>query len=159
MDYQVIDTNVLMASNGVDTHADRDCQQACAQRLKATQDHSTLVLDTGWEILGEYQRRLARGQPNYPGYIFFTWAARTAPGLRITLTPDETRTFKEFPPNEDLADFDEDDRKFVAAASEASRSGPTCLVNALDGDYEYHKSALEAVGVQVDELCPQHIGS
>ncbi len=67
--------------------------------------------------------------------------------------------FAEFPDGSELTNFDNNDRKFVAAASEASRLGATRLVNALDRDYEEHRTALDAAGINVDELCPQHINT
>jgi len=159
MELQVIDTNVLVAANGADTHAGRSCQLACARRLSETKNNDVLVLDSDRYILGEYQRNMPSGASNSPAYLFFTWASRTTPRLLINLTPHDTRTFAQFPSNPLLGTFDEDDRKFVAAATVAQRTGPTVLVNALDRDYSEHGDALRREGIRVDELCPQHIGS
>ena len=59
--------------------------------------------------------------------------------------------------NDGLMSFDINDRKFVAAASEASRTAPVQIVNAVDNDYAEHRLALEEASIRVDELCPQHI--
>ena len=59
--------------------------------------------------------------------------------------------------NDGLMSFDISDRKFVAAASEASRTAPVQIVNAVDNDYAEHRLALEEASIRVDELCPQHI--
>ncbi len=157
MDLQVIDTNVLVAANGTDTHADKLCQLTCARRLQDTQINAVLVLDAQRNILLEYQRRVGSGNPNTPAKRFFVWASQTAPRLGVQLTPHATRVFAEFPPSEGLRNFDEDDRMFVAAAIVASQSGATVLANALDNDYAEHQTALREAGIRVDELCPQHI--
>lgn len=157
MDLQVIDTNVLVAANGIGTHADTRCQLACAQRLQETQDNEVLVLDLQWRILREYQRKIGDGTPNSPAKRFFVWASQTTPRLGVPLTHHATRTFVEFPTSDGLRDFDQDDRMFVAAAAVASQSAPTRLANALDNDYAEHQTTLQEVGIQVDELCPQHI--
>lgn len=157
MDLQVVDTNVLVAANGIDTHADPVCERRCAQRLRQIQIDNVLVLDSSWEILGEYQGHLASGPLDLPGNLFFSWAARVEPKVRVTLTPVDDNTFVEFPMNDGLMSFDINDRKFVAAASEASRTAPVQIVNAVDNDYSEHQTGLEEAGIRVDELCPQHL--
>lgn len=159
MDLQVIDTNVLVAANGSDTHADRVCQLACAQRLQETQDNAVLVLDAQRNIMREYQRRIASALRYSPAKIFFVWASKTAPRLSVELTPHPTRTFTEYPSSDGLRHFDEDDRMFVAAAAVASEVALTVLVNALDNDYREHLTHLEEANIRVDELCPQHLGT
>lgn len=157
MDFHVVDTNVLVAANGVSTHADPECQRSCAQLLREIQIQNVLVLDSNWAILGEYRSGIAPGPSNCPGNLFFLWAARVEPRVRVILTPAEDWTFAEFPMNDGLVSFDINDRKFVAAAAVASQSGPTVVANALDNDYAEHQMALQEAGIRVDELCPQHI--
>lgn len=157
MDLQVIDTNVLVAANGTETHADQACTLACARRLQETQDNAVLVLDAQRNIMREYQRRIGSESRNTAAKRFFVWASRTAPGLDVQLTPHANRVFEEFPPSDRLRDFDEDDRMFVAAAAVASQSRPTVLANALDNDYAEHRAALQEAGIPVEELCPHHL--
>lgn len=61
--------------------------------------------------------------------------------------------FEEFPGDEELADFDRQDRKFVAVAL-TSVNDPTIL-NAVDSDWWDHLEALNNNGVKVEFLCPE----
>ena len=59
----------------------------------------------------------------------------------------------EFPEDSDLADFDWNDRKFVAVACAAGTSPP--ILNASDTDWLRHHEALGRHGVRVNFLCPE----
>ena len=43
----VVDTNVAMAANGRDTHADLECQLDCIEKLAAICREAVVVLDDG----------------------------------------------------------------------------------------------------------------
>ncbi len=70
---------------------------------------------------------------------------------RFPVTPaqDENIGFKELPKNT----FDHADRKFLAVAVVAKAK----VLNATDSDWAEHKNLMAELGVDVEELCPQHI--
>ena len=54
----VVDTNVAMAANGRETHADARCQLACVERLKSLAAGEVVAIDDRGLILHEYRGRL-----------------------------------------------------------------------------------------------------
>lgn len=56
--------------------------------------------------------------------------------------------FEELPPNS----LDPDDRKFLAVAIVAQAP----ILNATDTDWNQHADLLDALGVTVDQLCPEY---
>ena len=69
----------------------------------------------------------------------------------MTRSDDNRRGFEELPDN----DFDPSDRKFLAVAVVANAA----VLNAVDSDWSEHEALMEDLGVNVEELCPQHIAS
>lgn len=69
---------------------------------------------------------------------------------RVAITPsaDDGRGFEELPENR----LDRADRKFLAVAVVAN----AVILNATDSDWDEHKALTEALGVQVDQLCPRY---
>lgn len=160
MRYAVVDTNVLVVANGGASHVDSSCRNAAEKELQTVQQLGSLVLDHGWEILREYGRNVdGDGRRDAAGDLFFKWAASSASSprvRRVRLTPHPERGYREFPSDSRLERFDNDDRKFVAAAV-ASGTGETRLLNASDSDYWLHRIPLKDAGIRVKELCPQVI--
>jgi hypothetical protein len=70
--------------------------------------------------------------------------------LLVSITPvdDETCGFAELPPNA----LDNSDRKFLTVALVAK----TTICNALDTDWHESSIFIEALGVKVKQLCPEH---
>ncbi|MCY4636784.1 MAG: hypothetical protein OXG04_20165 [Acidobacteria bacterium] len=52
----VVDTNVAMAANGRETHADARCQLACVERLKSLAAGEVVAIDDRGLILDEFDR-------------------------------------------------------------------------------------------------------
>jgi len=153
----VVDTNVAVAANGRDTHAGLPCQVACIEFLQkvvsAGSRHQMFLDDLGL-ILGEYRGRLNhRGAPG-TGDIFYKflhdhlYSARKVVRVSITPVNDETRGFDELPPNS----FDKNDRKFLAVALVSSAT----VCNAVDTDWHEHSAFIAALGVTVNQICPEH---
>ena len=69
----------------------------------------------------------------------------------MEIHPHTEREFVEFPEDQRLADFDRDDRKFVAVALASGASPP--IVNATDTDWWEHRDALSEHSVNVRFLC------
>ncbi|MCY3561180.1 MAG: hypothetical protein OXH20_08455 [bacterium] len=153
---KVVDTNVLVVANGRDTHASDECKRAAVSALIGVKDSSSLIVDAGRRILGEYRKHCDQsGQPGL-GDEFFRWAFDHAAFLHaVKLTENEDRGFEEFPDDPALAGFDPDDRVFVAVSAAARIDN--VILNAVDSDYKLHCGGLAAVGVVVEELCPNEL--
>ena len=55
----VVDTNVAVAANRKNTHADLECQMACVTKLKDVCRDTIIVLDNSNLIFDEYKDRLS----------------------------------------------------------------------------------------------------
>lgn len=150
----VVDTNVAIAANRRDTHADEHCQLACIDRLEHVARQGVVAVDQSGLIIDEYAGRLSRsGQPGM-GDAFFKhildhqWHDNRVRQVPLTASDDERKGFEELPENS----FDRSDRVFlaVAVASEA------IVLNATDSDWAEHAGLMGELGVEVEQLCPQH---
>ena len=148
----VVDTNVAVAANGRDTHADEDCRRTCVNRLEAVIRDGIVAVDAGGSILDEYAGRLDwSGAPGVGDAFFkhvFNHQYSGQRVLRVTVTPtvDDRRGFEELPENS----FDPSDRKFLAVAVVADAP----VVNATDSDWRENDDLIASLGVEVHELCP-----
>lgn len=154
---KVIDTNVLVVAEGDRTDAGDRCQEAAAQKLLDVRDKDSLVLDSSWEILGEYERGLRGGRASGPGGLFYIWAVSTGGHKYVEIKTHSDRGFEAFPTDPRLKTFYHDDRKFVAAAIVSGRT-KTHIVNAVDSDYSLHQEVFRDTGVVIQELCPEELG-
>ena len=151
----VVDTNVAIAANGKQTHADVSCQLACVKKLNSLVSEGQLAVDDKDLIFDEYRRCLNfSGAPGVGDAFFkhiFYNQYRGDRIRRVAVTPssDCCRGFEELPRN----NFDPADRKFLAVAVVAS----AVVLNATDCDWREHKPLLEDLEVKVQELCPQHV--
>jgi hypothetical protein len=157
----VVDTNVVMVASRLTPQADDQCINACIGRLAAIKSTGGLLVDDLGLVLQEYTRNLGHsGQPG-AGHAFAKWAhdhqAIPEKVKRVAVTQradDGWRRFNEFPDEPNLAAFDRSDQKFVAVALASGENPP--ILNAVDSDWWNHRTALNAVGVNVEFLCPQH---
>lgn len=153
----VVDTNVAMAANGRDTHASLTCQYACTvflEELISPMKRTHIILDEQGLIFGEYRSRLSyKGQPDVGDMFFKYLHDHMYLGKKIRLVPItpiavENRSFNELPPNS----VDKNDRKFLAAAVVAGAE----IVNAVDTDWHEQIIFVTGLGVNVQQLCPEH---
>ena len=150
----VVDTNVAIAANGRNTHADPQCQSACIEKLEAVVKNQVIAVDDQGAIVGEYAKHLNHsGEPGVGDTFFkhvFNNQYQGARVRRVPVTPseDEGRGFEELPPNS----FDPSDRKFVAVAVAAG----AVVLNATDSDWDEHAPLMSHLAVEVRQLCPQH---
>lgn len=158
MTSSVVDTNVLVVANAASEGIGVACQLAAVEVLSAIKSSNSLTLDAGREMLAEYSKHCCHaGQPGV-GDEFFRWTVENAALVEtVDLTSHEERRFEQFPEDPDLAQFDWDDRVFVAAVLASPSSAQ--IENAVDSDYAHHAAALEAHGVRVHELCPDMLKS
>lgn len=149
----VVDTNVLVAANGRDTHADEKCHERCVEQLEHIAKHCVVVVDCCDLIVEEYMKH-ASFRPLGVGDAFLkhVFNNRFNPArvrrVRITRNDDDRRGFEELPANH----LDRADRKFLATAV----VGKAPILNAIDSDWDEQKELTTEVGVEVRQLCPQH---
>jgi hypothetical protein len=157
----VVDTNVPMGANGK-SHADPACVVACVEALTIVQSKGLIVLDDKMFILKEYIDRLRMSGEPGAGDAFMKWVWNVQGDEnrceRVVVTPLDDNggeNYAEFPNDHELADFDRNDRKFVAVAL-SSLKNPVVL-NALDSDWATSHDALVRNGLTIRFLCPQHV--
>lgn len=151
----VVDTNVAIAANGRNTHANLACQLVCTefiQGLISPMKRTKIVLDMQGLIFDEYSVHLSyKGKPDV-GDIFFKYLhdhmhlGKKVRLISITPIEDENRGFNELPHNS----VDKSDRKFLAAAVTAGAR----IVNAVDTDWHEQRTFVAGLGVNVQQLCP-----
>ena len=117
-------------------------------------EQGTVAVDDKDAILKEYVNHLSRSRVRGVGSLFFVHVIRNlyveTRVQRIAVTPidDERRSFEELPEN----NFDMSDRKFLAVAVSAE----AVVLNATDSDWGEQKELMDALGVEVEQLCRQH---
>ncbi len=151
-EYRVADTNVLIAANGRDTHADDRCQLNCIIAIDQIRADGIAALDDGGLIMGEYETYCNHsGRPGV-GDVFFKYlfdnqyAQSRVTLVAISPIDDPGRGFDELPENS----FDPSDRKFLAVAV----AGPATVINATDSDWSEQADLMGQLGVIVEQMCP-----
>jgi hypothetical protein len=112
-----------------------------------------LLLDSGWQILHEYQNKCnSDGQPG-PGDRFLLQLLRTHADPRrvrkVSITLRADGTYEEVPGF--LRNFDPADQKFVAVVVADGKKAT--IVNSTDSDWANESPALKRAGINVHELC------
>ena len=158
----IVDTNVPLVANGRADQASEDCVETCIDELmKITAGNVKLVLDDLRGIIGEYRNKLNPG--GFPGvgdaflkWVEINWANPQQCDL-VSVTPiDGLETnFQEFPTDLALADFDPDDRKFIAVALAHPEKPP--ILQAVDNQWWHYRDALHQNGVTVEFICEDDI--
>jgi hypothetical protein len=150
---RVFDENVLIVANGASEHADADCQLAAIATVLAARDDGSVLFS--YDFLEKYNKHCSHAGAPGVGDAFFVWLRDNAGTLpQVTLEWEDESPIG-FPPDKALADFDFDDRLWVAAV--IVHDEPACIVNCVDSDYSHCKKELDVHGVEVVELCPQHL--
>jgi hypothetical protein len=155
----VVDTNVIVVSNGKSDQAGPVCVLACVDVLEQIKNQGMIVLDDRSRILNEYKSNLSfSGQPGL-GDAFFKWIWQNQANPTVCERVEihsrgsdyEAENYYEFPDDPSLLKFDSSDRKFVAVAL-ASKNKPEVL-NAVDSDWWEFQSPLENYGIRIRFLC------
>ena len=153
----VIDTNVLIAANGLSEQVKGDNQLICINFLEDVKNHKGCVsVDSLNLIFDEYSNYCNhKGQPGV-GDAFFKWLFDNQ-GYetlceKVMITLDNERGLTEFPDDINLKGFDKSDRKFVAVALN-SQFNPL-IYNATDSDWKIFNNLLLSHGVIINQLCP-----
>ena len=158
----IVDTNVPLVANGKADQASEDCVETCIDRLmQITEGDVKLVLDDDRRIIGEYRNKLDPG--GFPGvgdaflkWVEINWANPQQCDL-VSITPIDgsEEDFREFPTDPTLADFDPDDRKFIAVALAHSEKPP--ILQAVDSAWWTYRDTLRQNGVTVEFICENDI--
>ena len=157
----IVDTNVAVVANGKSEQASEECVDTCIGRLEQIiRGETKLVLDADWIILGEYSRNLhLRGTE--VGDRFLTWCLRNRTNpeqcelVSVTPVTNLENEFEEFPKDSELANFDPDDRKFVAVAIAHCEKPP--ILQAVDSQWLDFRDVLLQHGVRVQFICEDDI--
>jgi len=155
----VVDTNVLLVAN--DQHGDvsPDCVETCVRRLLALQAEGVVVVDDGFRILGEYQRKARVSPAKGVGDLFLKWLLRNAGNPRhvqsVSISEHAADHFDEFPDHDLQLEFDPPDRKFVAVANSHPDKPP--IWQAADCKWLNWSAALAVTGISVDFLCTEDV--
>lgn len=153
----VVDTNVAVTANGINTHACIPCQLKCIEFLESstkTSSATRFVLDESGLIFEEYRSHLSfRGQPGL-GDAFFKYLHDYQyyenKVLRVAITPTGDRNgFSELPAN----NVDPSDQKFLAVALVSNAS----IINAVENDWSEQSDLLANLAVNVKQLCPEEL--
>ena len=158
----VIDTNVLLVADGQAPQMTSMCREECLGRLQRVKDTEQVVIDTRWIILREYHNKLSPNQSPTPGSEFLKWLLQVQADARhvapVTITPlDQGQTlFAEFPSDKALeAEFDPDDRKFIAAANAHPQKPP--VLESADSKWLRWEPRLKAHGICLEILCRREL--
>lgn len=170
MTFRVIDENVLIVANDISRilrdvdplcpEADDDCRAAALDFLEnCAKARLKILVDDAGLVIEKYRSRMSgSGQPGSGDAIFrYIIENQYADSgvVRVTLTTADDGSFAEFPADEELTNFDRSDRIFVAISAAGPK--PNRIVNCIDSDWSESSTALQRVGIQVEELCPQCI--
>ena len=159
----VVDTNVPKTANlaqNPDSVPEElwACVLNCVEAIEHIVKNGGLVIDDGDEIFTEYRHQLRmKGCPGV-GDRFMKWVHDNRWHLpqedRVTITRNG-KTYIEFPEHDDLLDFDDSDRKFVAVANAHSQKPP--ILEATDSKWWGWKDGLSSVGITVIFLCRDYV--
>ncbi len=133
----VVDTNVLIAANGRDTHATPNCSASSAQLLLRVQQEHILVEDTAGMVLSEYKVYCNfDGQPG-AGDRFFLWYIRSRWSdrnvARVNIGENAAMVTGSLPAV--LRKMDASDHKWIALFKVGDADA---IYNATDGDWREH---------------------
>jgi len=158
----VVDTNVPKTANLAVAPATipqelTDCVLACVEAVEHIVKKGGLVMDAGDEIFDEYRQQLSmKGQPGV-GDRFMKWVHDNRwkfPAVdRVTITKNGN-SYDEFPVHDGLAQFDNSDRKFIAAANAHPEKPP--VLQATDSKWWGWQDPLAEVGITVHFLCSDY---
>lgn len=158
---RIIDTNVLLAANEQHPGISPGCVIACVTALSDVRTKGIVVIDDGYQILDEYGRKTSPNTGNRVGDAFLKWLLQNTGNPlhveQVSINPHEDRGYVEFPNDPELADFDPDDRKFVAVA--ASHASHPPILQGTDSMWLTWSENLSACGISVEFLCPSDIAS
>lgn len=155
----VVDTNVILIANNAHAEASPECVITCINLLSELMKSGVLVLDDGYRILLEYQKKTTPRKGKGVGDLFVQWALRHQGQAKhvhqVTLTEHQEHLYEEFPDPVLEPRFDPPDRMFVAVAYKHPAHPP--IWQAGDCKWLDWWPALAAHGIHVEFLCEADI--
>lgn len=155
----VVDTNVVVVSDGRSPEVPEACAADCAAALGTIVTRGHLFVDDAGAIVDEYRRNVSLdGEPGV-GRAFLKWVFTNewnpSRVTRVPITPidDGTRGFAELPAPPRGVRYDPADRKFLAVAAAHPEHPP--IVQATDSKWWAWREALAAAGVKIHFVCPR----
>ena len=159
----LVDTNVPKTANlalnpeNISDELTR-CVLACVEAIEHVVKKGGLVLDASEEIFTEYRRNLLMsGQPGV-GDRFMKWVHDNRWSFpdtdRVVITKNGV-SYDEFPDHDELTDFDNSDRKFIAVSNAHPDKPP--VLQATDSKWWGWKDALAETGITVNFLCLDYV--
>ena len=161
MKHRIIDTNVPLKAAALhsESEIDRQCSLACLSFIKTLMESDDIVvLDTGREILKEYQKKINTHAEDNVASEFLMWIIRglmTGKVAQYQITKTGDNSYEEFPSSPDLAKFDRSDRKFVALAK-VDPTNPS-IYNGSDTDWWDFREAFTKEGIHIVFLCEEYM--
>lgn len=152
----MIDTNVIVATNGNSPQASPKCVENCINALIKIKKSGKIILDTNWLILKEYKNNLSeKGQPGF-GDAFLKWILTNIKNqnrceLVEIIAYNTCEDFIEFPDDPALMEFDRSDRKFIAVTRKHSENPP--IYQALDYRWRHFVDILRHYSITIEFLC------
>lgn len=151
----VVDTNVILIANNAHAAASPECVIACVNKLNEVMKSGALVLDDGYRILREYQKKTSPRKAKGVGDLFVDWALRHQLQTKwvhlVALTEYKEYQYAEFPDPDLEPLFDPPDRMFPAVSH--NHPGHPPIWQAGDCKWLDWWPALDARGIKVEFLC------
>lgn len=151
----VVDTNVgVVANDRIEDQPNPphlpESITACTAFLRDLVRSGRVAIDDSWEIIREYQARMRSSGQRGPGDAFLKWLlvnqANPARCHRVDMSSVTV-------PGR-LAGFDPADRKFIRTALGCQHPR---IAEAVDGLWWKRRADFQAVGIDVNFLCPEEI--
>lgn len=139
MKYYVIDANVMLLAGTriADVPDDQiNCWRKCIDFIhEVCYLQAVIVVDDGWEILGEYRDiKTIQGYPNYSDNFFrYVMTDQSRHLCFIHLVKNGEYEFASYPDSEELRRFDPPDRKYIAVSYNHEEHPP--IVEAADSKW------------------------
>jgi hypothetical protein len=155
----IIDTNVPLIAQGNSVFS-ADCEANCADFMdEVIAGRKTIVLDSAWHILGEYENNISTKGPISYLKIYLKWLFNNMANPQrvklVNIHPDKDKVFEEVPQCISEIGFDKSDLKFVAVSVANRNLAP--IVEAADSKWIGWEPALISEGISVAFLCRQEL--
>lgn len=156
----IVDTNVILAASGEHENVSDSCILNCAQHLQTITESGHIVIDSNFQILGEYLKKTTPKNQSIGGR-FLKWILQNHFNpkhcTQITVQEHPERGFESFPSTDDhdIKDFDKSDRIFVAVAALHPEKPP--ILQAADCKWINWEAGLKRHGITVNFACEEDI--
>ena len=162
----IVDTNVPIKASNLNplNILDKKCSLSCLSFIKKLmQSTDVVVLDSGNEILKEYQNNFPSWGQDTIATIFLRWVLRNLTlrdGGQVELYPI-TKTaegvYEEYPCSQNFATFDPSDKKFIALSNAHPDRPP--IVEGSDSLWWGYREVFKNADIHIIFLCEEYVRS